>query len=678
MWEVSFYTLHYMFPFSTNMKEGSDKTRPLLRIYTAPGDHQLFIHSCSDTGKRLDESIEKLHFCIQTMQNVGSKFIWILINKQDTLPNEQRASTVDGLRRRFEQEISRYDNIDLVSTILDLPGFSALTGDRVCDLMLCIEATLENDNHKKQKKPQNAAMPASSAAATPSDSELIARIRKESAGETGGDKFWRAFLANDIPEWNHRTHLRVGYFTLLETFKESKGILDAAKIFLEHLSRLKEAKPERYRNTEHRTLTVFWLYHLQLAILDFKHSHDSQACPSWDSFQAVLLQSPRLMNESLWKDFYSNELLFGPEAKEYWRLPDLQALPDFTQISLASRPRHIHLRSQEEPYRVMRFAFSVVQKYMSSNVRRGWLVKQALASLQSTTMRLRANNPAIPPYSETQAYFWIQLIHAALVSEAIRPPATASKDEPLLRTALSQLSFPSFRVLFDIEHTRWKLFYTPKTWDSIKARMEFVNPDLKPLPNILSIPSLDNIGRALDKQLDIARLGLTAELPSMEDLAFRAALVLEDSRTIQTSPPVEISSHAHLLLFLYADLVSPSENDVVRSPASRAPNVLMRLSGPYITSFTQKVFWIQQILDASSRDTKSHHSDELQDSPSPTFEEFLKSNMQLVYEDLPLCYYSPEALQSYEAKETFVVPDKRSMKAYFAIEKKEEDEWIVL
>jgi hypothetical protein len=624
----------------------------------------------------LDESIEGLHIIMKVMQDIGSKYISILINKQDVLPEEHRVSVVDAIHRRFEQELSQYDNTDIVWTILDLPGFSALTGGRVHDLVDCIEATLEDDNHKGHAKTPRASVPPLIAAATPSDSELIARIEREGVDETDADTFWKAFLMNDILEFNHRTHLRAGYITLLDTFKEGRGIFDAAEIFLEHLRRLKEAEPGRFYNTEHRTMTVFWLYHLQHAISDFKRSKDSKVWPSGDSFQDVLLQSPQLMNEGLWKDFYSKELLFSPEAKKYWRLPDLQALPEFTQISLASRSPYVRRKSQEEPYRVMRFAFSVVQKYMSSNVRRGWMVKQALASLQSTTMQLRAKNPAIPPYSETQAYFWIQLIHAALASEAFHPPARTSKDDLSLNFPLSQLTFPSFRVLFDIEPTTWKFFYRRKTWDSIEARMEFVNPDIKPLPNVLRIPSLDNVSRALDRQLDSAKLEMIAEFPSMEDLAFRVAILLEDSKTIPIPPPTEISNHSHLLLFLYTHLVSQSEIDITASLASRATSVLMQLSGPYITSFTQKFFWAQQILGASARGTVSYHNKEVQDILPPTFEGFLKSNLHLVYEDLPLCYYSPQVLQSYDAKEKFVTPDKRSMKSFFAAES--EDEWVIL
>jgi hypothetical protein len=646
-----------------------------------PGTSVLYIHNCGNDAERAPDSFEGIHENVKLMLDVGAKHIWILFNKQDLLPVERRSFVVDDLRQRFEQEMSRYKEQGIVYQVLDLPGFSAVTGEQVSNLVPAIHKSLGKARKKgrgstEEKRPESGKM--LSKTSTPSEADLISRIEEEGDNEPDAGTFWKAFLLGDIPEWNHRSYLRAGYHILLETLKDGKGIFETADTFLDHLKKLKESKPEHFRNTEHRSTTIFWLYHLQLAILSFKRDKSSEGWPTWDDFHKVLLNSPQLMDGGLWKIYFSKELLFSPEAKEYWRLPDLQALPDLAQTSTSQPKLHVRRNSQEEPYRVMRFAFTVVQKYMSSNIRRGLLVKQALASLQSTTMRLRVKNPSIPPYSETQTYFWIQIIHAALASEVNRVPAISPKEELTLHVPLHHLSFSSFRVLFDMEPTLWKTHYKAKTWESIEARMAFVNPDVKPLPNVINIPSTADIGRAMSKQLDNAKLGMAAELPSMEDLTFRAVVILEDAKGIPDDT-TEISGHAHLLLFLYnAIVIKRQRTQPTESMAKTAASVMMRMSGPYITSFTLKSFWTQQVLGATLRDGPAVKNDSADDTP-PTFENFLRKNLHLVYDNLPLCYYSPELLQSFEAKDTFVAPDRRRMRAYSESEGNEEDdEWVVL
>lgn len=368
-------------------------------------------------------------------------------------------------------------------------------------------------------------------------------------------------------------------------------------------------------------------------------------------------------------------------GKGDWRLPELQALPYFTQ-TMPTKPHHVRRPSQEEPYRVMRFAFVVVQKYMSSDIRRGWLIKQALASLQTTTMRLRARNPSIPPYSETQAYFWIQIIHAALASVY---SANSTSKIPLPVT-IDRLSFESFRILFDMQRTIWRSYYSVKTWDSMEARIAFVTPDVKPLPNVINHSVQGDIGEAFNRQLDNTKLGMAAELPSMEDLALRAALVVETARTIneptlprhgwkvkltccficttpwlQNRTPVLTANHRRCQLRV-APLPLCSVSQDLSFQLSRT-----KLSGPSKSS-----------VSASGLSTSSHTD---QPVPVPSFEAFINTNLYLAYENLALCYYSQELLGLLEAQETFVPPDRRKMRGFMAVEEtsnqNEVDEWVV-
>jgi ubiquitin carboxyl-terminal hydrolase L3 len=407
-------------------------------------------------------------------------------------------------------------------------------------------------------------------------------------------------------------------------------------------------------------MTIFWLYNLQLAVLNYKSDKHLEKLPTREMFDDVLLHSPYLMHGGLWKDWYTKDLMMSPEAKQYWRLPDLQALPDFAERTTTHK-RHVRRRSQEEPFRLIRFAFAVVQKYMSSNVRRGWLVKQSLAALQTTTMRIRAQNPDMRPYSETQAYFWIQIVHAALSSSGDTPTQTVPAN-----LAVERMSFSSFRVLFDMDPSLWRKYYTPTRWDSIEARVSFVLPDLQPLPNIIFLPSSEKLMLAAEKQVE-SGIGMAAEIPSMEELAMNANIVLNEASGLseERKGSPRTSTHAHLLWDLFDRLV-PKDGET--TPASRATAAMMEISGTDV--LTLKAFWVQQVLTALSRA-----------DANLDFESFVRSNLHLVYQDLPLCYFSHECLQSLDAKERIVPPDRRKLKGFLPVagsEVEDEESWVVM
>lgn len=182
-------------------------------------------------------------------------------------------------------------------------------------------------------------------------------------------------------------------------------------------------------------------------------------------------------------------------------------------------------------------------------------------------------------------------------------------------------------------------------------------------------------------------LGMAAELPSMEDLALRAALVMEAIKTIEKPVPARVESHAHLLLHLYTKIIAEpaaeADGHLPSSIASRATAVMFNLLRRIVPSFTAKAFGSQQVLGASVHpQPHATHAPNNQPVPVSLFEEFIKANLHLVYEDLLLCYYSRELLESLEAQESFVPPDRRKMRGFIAIESRsnqdKEDECILV
>jgi ubiquitin carboxyl-terminal hydrolase L3 len=260
-------------------------------------------------------------------------------------------------------------------------------------------------------------------------------------------------------------------------------------------------------------MTVFWLAQIQLAVLSFAEANDKSTLLDRKDFKEIVLHSPSLMDSGLWKAYYSKDLLFSPDARENWRFPDLQPLPAFVANPL--QQQSVSWVPEQSQDRLIRFALIVTQACMSSKVRRGALVKRALQALETSTIRARAQNQQVPPYSETQSYFWVQIVHACLLSlEAGGSSAGGSN-------LATRVSLPAFKSLFKIVGDEWRNYYTEKTWSSVAARREFALPDLKPLPNVIDVPTEYNekrleqgsgLGASLD---DLSRNEVIATMVAM-------------------------------------------------------------------------------------------------------------------------------------------------------------------
>jgi ubiquitin carboxyl-terminal hydrolase L3 len=77
---------------------------------------------------------------------------------------------------------------------------------------------------------------------------------------------------------------------------------------------------------------------------------------------------------------------------------------------------------QEDPDRLLRYAFRILQYVYKKDLHRIGVTARALLALERSTMRLRKSYPSISPYSETQAYFWLQVVQIALQSLYVIDP----------------------------------------------------------------------------------------------------------------------------------------------------------------------------------------------------------------------------------------------------------------
>lgn len=67
--------------------------RPLWKHYVTSDTHSLYINSCTDTN-RLEMSIEGMHLNIGQLLGEGAKNFFVVINKQDLVPIQDRQSAV--------------------------------------------------------------------------------------------------------------------------------------------------------------------------------------------------------------------------------------------------------------------------------------------------------------------------------------------------------------------------------------------------------------------------------------------------------------------------------------------------------------------------------------------------------------------------------------------------------
>ncbi|KAF5228124.1 hypothetical protein FANTH_14591 [Fusarium anthophilum] len=607
---------------------GCDRIRPLIRHYMSQDRFLIFIQSCTDTEPdRVEFSLEYLRMGLSMMLENEAKHMFIIFNKQDLLSEEERPQIVKDLKEKIEVEIKPYaDKLDI--KILDTPGLSALSGCQAHDVMDEIRKTL------KPKKPaKNMKAEIEQRERGPSEEELRNKIRTANAESADAKTFWASFLDGSLEAWDHYTHLRAGFFVMHDCFGRGLGLLECADEFMKHLNRLREGNPERFRNTAHKTMTIFWLHQIQVAAIEYQ-AHSLDKFPSREDYADIVFSAPHLMNSGLWRAYYSKDLLFSPLARANYSLPDLQPLPTIKQVTSAP----VQEKVTNDVDRLPRFAFSVVQKTLSSKLRRGGVVKQALEALQSSTMRLRASDYSVPPYSETQAYFWIQIIHAYTHSLEVE-------------SSESQFTtYEAFKSLFDIKGDEWREYYSQSTWESIAARMAFVNPDKKPLPNIFNLPSQARKDLARSQMINATNHRSTnTDLPSSEDLDFLAAILIDEAKLIPESE-LNVASHASLITFLFNRLSENTKSpatSTIRGDASLASSTALEMAK--WTGLTQAMFWVQQIQIALARRKEIG------------FEEFIKGNSGLAFEELPFVYYSPQLWGSVEARDGYVMPDRRGL-----------------
>lgn len=235
-------------------------------------------------------------------------------------------------------------------------------------------------------------------------------------------------------------------------------------------------------------MTAFWVIQLRIAAFNFQHDVNSGIAPTGDDFRSVLLGAPTLLHARLWMKHYTQEALFAPGARSGFVMPDVEPFPQAARPLLlrapaAGRDEAAGAEAQggddalAGPERLPRWAFSLARGLLGAAppaATRGRAVAEALALLEADTIRLRSRGGRPPPpYSETQARFWVRLARSRL--------AGLSADDAGVDA--SSLTYERFREVCGVRPEAWQEYYSQDVWESVEARLEFASPDKSALPD---------------------------------------------------------------------------------------------------------------------------------------------------------------------------------------------------
>ncbi|GFN11084.1 J domain-containing protein 1 [Aspergillus tubingensis] len=211
------------------------------------------------------------------------------------------------------------------------------------------------------------------------------------------------FLANVdggiVPVTCHEDVLRIAFIYLHEGLWTGNGVFDVVEKLHSHGLSFGEGDL-RYN----RSLDIFYLAQLAAAIYRYS-SQLEEDFPSFSNFSAFYTAHHALLHSSAWRSYYSTPFITQRTTARFYRLPDLQDLPDSS--SPLCQPRQspassIHI------LQLPRWAYTVACTHRRQPfLPFATLTSLALSTLETTMRRRHTANPSAPSYSESHARFWL-------------------------------------------------------------------------------------------------------------------------------------------------------------------------------------------------------------------------------------------------------------------------------
>ncbi|KAJ0423309.1 hypothetical protein BJY00DRAFT_321954 [Aspergillus carlsbadensis] len=215
----------------------------------------------------------------------------------------------------------------------------------------------------------------------------------------------KAFIADVeggvLPVDSHEKVMRIAYIYMDEGLWMGNGIFDVVEKLHAHGWSFGEGELRFNRSVD-----VFYLAQLTVAIYRFTNQleGDCAVYPSPNDFHSFYTTYHALLHPSVWRSYYSPAFLTQPTTAHFYRLPNLQDLPD--SDSPLCLPRQ---RPPAHATKLPRWAYNVgLTRQRLPSIPLETFTDIALRTLETSTARLHASHPTVvQPYSETQARFWL-------------------------------------------------------------------------------------------------------------------------------------------------------------------------------------------------------------------------------------------------------------------------------
>lgn len=353
--------------------------------------------------------------------------------------------------------------------------------------------------------------------------------------------------------------------------------------------------------------------------------HGKGDFPEGDDFDDFYSEHRNLLREDVWQNFYTLDFLLEETSAQFYRLPNLQDLPDTTgELGKPRRQNQIGHFSK-----LPRWAHLVVRTYhkkkpaLSATV----VAQIATSTLQQSINRLLENSATqVQPYSETQAFFWLTTL--GLFSH--RDPDLEYLWDP-------RFPFGGEIAVGQRDLWAWEAHYSPELWWSSADEPVRLEPDLDGTRR----SSVDGCGCGWPEGWGVVSEAWTSgwdpEVGSAEEVAFLAGVALEETKGLLSeadggggTPNYAMRSHI-LLGVLSAAFEADAEREARATQMAKAMVEAGRLANEAAAEE-----WIQRAMEAASR-----YANEL-DGVRPegpdwaaVFRKMLEENGQLFWQWVP-------------------------------------------